>query len=53
VFVDGTLMGDLDFLRTVHVRDIEEIRFWTPGEASVRYGMGYPRGIIEVILARE
>jgi hypothetical protein len=35
VFVDGSHMGNLDFLRTIHVRDIHEIRFWSPGDAAV------------------
>jgi hypothetical protein len=52
VFVDGSFMGDLDYLRTIHVRDVLEIRFWSPGDAAVRYGMGHPRGIIEVSFAR-
>ena len=52
VFVDGTFIGELDFLRRYLVRDVAEIRYLDPGRAASRYGMGHPRGIIEIISAR-
>ena len=52
VFMDGTRMGELDVLNAYQVRDIEEIRYLDPGRAASRYGMGYPRGIIEIISLR-
>ena len=52
VFMDGTRMGELDVLNAYQVRDIEEIRYLDPGRAASRYGMGFPRGIIEIISLR-
>jgi hypothetical protein len=49
VFVDGTRGGDLEFLRSVPINTLAEIRFLSPGEASARYGMGLPRGVIELV----
>lgn len=49
VFVDGTRMGDISHLSTMDITDVERIHFLPPRRASVRYGMGYPRGVIEVI----
>ena len=48
VFVDGQFVGGLDHLWTVSAMQIGEIRFWGPGGAGVRFGMGHPRGAIEV-----
>jgi hypothetical protein len=31
------------------VSDTEEIRYWRPGQAAAKFGMGHPRGVIEVI----
>ena len=52
VFMDGTRIGELDVLNAYQVRDIEEIRYLDPGRAASRYGMGFPRGIIELISLR-
>lgn len=52
VFMDGTRMGDVNVLNAYQVRDIEEIRYLDPGRAASRYGMGFPRGIIEIISLR-
>lgn len=52
VFMDGTRIGDLDILNAYQVRDIQEIHYLDPGRAASRYGMGYPRGIIEIISLR-
>lgn len=49
VYMSGMRMGGLDYLRQVYVQDVELLRFWQPGEASARFGMGNPRGVIEVI----
>jgi hypothetical protein len=48
VYVNGTQFGDLAVLRTILVADIVEIRYFPAGQASARYGMGHPRGVIEV-----
>jgi hypothetical protein len=50
VYMNGTRVGDLDYLRQVYVADVAELRFWPAGEAAARFGMGNPRGVIEIIL---
>lgn len=52
VYVNGTLVGELDVLRSLNVQEVEVVRFWPPGEAAARYGMGHQRGIIEATLRR-
>jgi hypothetical protein len=52
VYINGSRMGDIEFLRQYAVTDVEEVRFYEPGEASARFGMGNPRGVIEVIPRR-
>ena len=52
VYLDGTRMGGLDVLAVYQVRDIFEIRYLDQGRAGIRYGMGFPRGIIEIISLR-
>lgn len=48
VAVNGQMTGNIDFLRTLNILDVESVRFLSAGEASARYGMGHPRGVIEV-----
>ena len=52
VMLDGTRMGGLDVLAVYQVRDIFEIRYLDQGKAGIRYGMGYPRGVIEITSIR-
>jgi hypothetical protein len=52
VYINGNRMGSLDYLKQVYVSDVHEIRFWNPGEAGARFGMGNPRGVIEIIPRR-
>jgi hypothetical protein len=49
VFVNGTLLGDVDYLRQVQWTEVNGIRYWDAGQASARFGMGHPRGVIELI----
>ena len=49
VYMYGSRVGDLDYLRDVYVQDVAELRYWSTGEASARFGMGNPRGVIEII----
>jgi hypothetical protein len=49
VFMNGILLGKADYLRQVRVLDVSEMRYWRAGEASARFGMGHPRGVIELI----
>jgi hypothetical protein len=48
VFMNGTMLGKAEYLKEMRVLDVSEVRFWDPGQASARFGMGHPRGVIEV-----
>jgi hypothetical protein len=52
VMLDGTRMGGLDVLALYQVGDIFEIRYLDQGKAGIRYGMGFPRGVIEITSIR-
>lgn len=52
VYINGSPIGDLDYLRQVYVIDVEEIRFYPSGEAGARFGMGNPRGVIAITTRR-
>jgi hypothetical protein len=49
VFMDGSLLGRAEYLRDMRVIDVSEVRYWNAGQASARFGMGHPRGVIEII----
>lgn len=49
VYLNGSRAGGLDYLRGLPVDDIAEIRYFPAGQASARFGMGHPRGVIEVV----
>lgn len=48
VYMNGTLLGKADYLRDVRLLDISAVRYWDAGQASARFGMGHPRGVIEL-----
>lgn len=48
VFVDGMYYGPFESLRQLPVHELEEIRFLDVGDATIRYGMGHPSGIIDI-----
>ena len=48
VFMNGTLLGKSETLRNMGVTDVTEVRYWEAGPASARFGMGHPRGVIEL-----
>jgi len=48
VFMNGTMLGRADYLRDMRVVDVSEVRYWNAGQAAARFGMGHPRGVIEV-----
>jgi len=52
VYVDGQYVGTTESLRTMRPQDVRAVRYWNPGEAGVRFGMGHPRGVIEVMSRR-
>jgi hypothetical protein len=49
VYMNGTMLGGIDYLRQVSVLEVSEVRFWEAGAASARFGLGHPRGVIELI----
>ena len=49
VYMNGNDVGTLTFLRELRPDDIDQVRYYDVGEAGVRFGMGHPRGVIEVI----
>ncbi|NIN73451.1 MAG: hypothetical protein GTO46_16310 [Gemmatimonadetes bacterium] len=48
-FLDNNMLGDLDQLWTIVVSDAREIRYLDPRKATMRFGMEYNSGIIQVI----
>jgi len=48
VFLDGSQYGDLQTLTGMRVTEVEEIRFIDSRDATMRYGTGFPSGIIAV-----
>jgi hypothetical protein len=48
VFMNGNKMGTVDYLKELRVIDVVEVRFYNVGQASARFGMGHPRGVLEV-----
>lgn len=48
VFMNGSMLGNADYLREMRVLDVTEVRYWEAGPAAARFGMGHPRGVIEV-----
>jgi hypothetical protein len=50
VFLGGVQVGNVEYLRGVLVQDVAELRFYAPGEAAARFGMGHQRGVIVLTL---
>ncbi len=48
VYMNGSMLGKLDYLRQVRLLDVTEVKYWDAGSASARFGMGHPRGVIEI-----
>ena len=46
VFVDGSPYGPMEVLRTFRVRDLQEIRYVSGTDATIRYGGEYQGGVI-------
>lgn len=53
VFQDGVKMGDLGNLERVQAWQLQEIQHLSAGDATSRYGTGYPGGIILLVTKRE
>ena len=48
VFMNGSMLGNADYLKQLGVIDVSEVRYWDAASASARFGMGHPRGVIEI-----
>jgi hypothetical protein len=48
VYMNGNLLGKAEYLRSVSFVDVTSVRYWDAGQASARFGMGHPRGVIEI-----
>jgi hypothetical protein len=48
VYMNGSMLGQAEALRDLRLLDVTEVRYWDAGQASARFGMGHPRGVIEV-----
>lgn len=48
VYLDGLYFGDMSSLKRMSVRTIQEIRFLSAGEATLRYGTGHPDGAFDI-----
>jgi hypothetical protein len=49
VYMGGSMLGKADALRQLVLLDVSEVRYWDASRASARFGMGHPRGVIEII----
>ena len=48
IYMGGSILGKAEALRDLRLGDVTEVRYWDAGQASARFGMGHPRGVIEV-----
>jgi hypothetical protein len=48
VYMGSNFLGKADYLQQMRVLDVTEVKYWDPGSASARFGMGHPRGVIEI-----
>ena len=49
VYMDNAPYGTSDVLRTVLVRSLLEVRYFSPSEAESRFGVGNSNGVIQLI----
>jgi hypothetical protein len=52
VFMDNVRVGGLDFLTSIPLERVSEIRYFDASDATNRWGTGLAGGAIEVITAR-
>jgi hypothetical protein len=50
VFIDGLRKGGLEYLRAIPTREVAEVRYLNATDATTRYGMNVPAGVIDVKL---
>jgi len=54
VYLDGVSTGSgPEYLTGIHVSQVLEMRFYDAAQAGVRFGMGHPRGVLDVITVRD
>ena len=52
VYHDNVRAGGIEVLYNIRIEGVQEARFVNATDATTRYGMGVPSGVIEVISAR-
>jgi hypothetical protein len=50
VYLNGTRLGEITMLRDILTRDVQEVKFIPPTEASQLYGADHGGGVIQVTL---
>ena len=48
VIVDQTLLGEIQELTDIPLKDVQAVRYLAAWDATTRYGPGYANGVIEV-----
>jgi len=48
IFMNGAMLGKADYLKQLGALDVTEVRYFDAASASARFGMGHPRGVIEL-----
>ena len=46
VYLEATRLGNVNTMRDIRMVEIEEIRYLSPSEATLRYGTGHANGVI-------
>ena len=52
LYVDGNKQGDLENLKTILTRIVEEVRYLEPSKAQDKYGLGHSGGAVLVKLVK-
>jgi hypothetical protein len=50
VYVDGIRKGSIEYLRSIPRTEVQEIRYLNVQDATTRYGMDVPAGVLDVKL---
>ena len=53
LYVDGMKSGDVEGLRSIRAQAVKEVRYLSPSQAGIRYGLGHEAGAILVTLLRD
>ena len=48
VYLESTRLGDANALKDIRMVEIEEIRYLSPSEATLRYGTGHSNGVVQL-----